>query len=178
MFSKVYINYAKFVIHSLLVILLIGAFTSELIYVIDPLKEIFQSLNFARLSYQKRQWLQEGPLVKTVNDMLEREYSQTKGSCFVELPYDELVSEGFGGRDPLLGQFGYLIYRTNYNLYPFHINWGYKKDNHFYRIIYNWEIIPEAKPFGTTAHYPCVLIISAQNNIVTITKTKGLDHAN
>ncbi len=171
-------KYGMVVMHVLLVGLFITAFVSELIYVINPIKEIFQSLKFAELTYRQRQWLQEGLLVKTVDDMLEHEFRKTQGACFVELPYDKLVKEGLGGKNTLLGQWAYLLYRTNYNLYPRHVDWGFSKGNKLYRIVFSWRITPEAEPVSSTGSYPCVFLITAEDGTVTITKTKGREHAN
>jgi hypothetical protein len=174
----IYNKYVGVVIHFLLVVLFITAFASEFISIINPIKEIFQSLKFAQLSYRQRQWLQEGPLVKTVDDMLEHEYSETKGTCFVELPYDKLVIEGLGGKDTLIGPWAYLLYRTNYNLYPLPMDWGYSKDNKIYHIVFSWKITPESEPGSSTESHPCVFLITAKGDTVTITKIKDIGHAN
>ncbi len=163
--------------HIILKALLIIAIVSEVICIINPIKEIFQSLKFAKLDYQQRQWIQEGPLVKTVDDMLEQALSQTKTACFVELPYDKLVKEGLGSKDPLIGQWAYLIYRTNYNLYPLPVDWGYIKDDHLYRIVYNWDIVPKSEQLVSIDNYSCAFLISANGNTVTITRIKGQAHA-
>ncbi|MGC8684848.1 MAG: hypothetical protein ACP5T7_04095 [bacterium] len=163
--------------HVIFVAILITAIISEIIYIITPIKEIFQSLKFVRLDYQQRQWLQEGPLVKTVDDMLEYALSQSNKTCFIELPYDKLVKEGLGGKDPLIGEWAYLIYRTNYNLYPLHVDWGYTKDDRLYHIIYNWSIVPESEPLVSINNYSCAFLITANGNTVTITQIKGQKHA-
>lgn len=157
--------------------LFLAAFLTELLYVINPINSILQSLKFAGLSYPQRQQLQEGELVKTVDDLLEKEYAATKGTCFIELPYDKLAGEGFGSKDPLLGPWGYLLYRTNYNLYPRHVDWGYRKNDRIFRIFYDWKIIPESTPVTAPESYPCIIRITAQDNTVTITKMKGNIHA-
>ncbi len=172
-----YNNLLQIAGHAFLTALLIIAIVSEVIYIINPIKEIFQSLKFVQLSYRQRQWLQEGPLVKTVDDMLEHEYSETKGTCFVELPYKKLVKEGLGGKDPFVGQWAYLLYRTNYNLYPLHVDWGFSKDNKLYRIVFGWGITPESESVSSADSYPCVFRITVKDSTITITKIKGIGHA-
>lgn len=179
MFNKkfAFISPKQIAWHMIIKVLLIIAIVFEVIYIINPIKEIFQSLKFVKLDYQQRQWIQEGPLVKTVDDMLEHALSQTKAACFVELPYDKLVKEGLGGKDPLIGQWAYLIYRTNYNLYPLHIDWGYIKDEHLYRLVYNWDIVPKSEPLVSIDNYSCAFLITVNRSTVAITQIKGLAHA-
>jgi hypothetical protein len=160
----------KTIIAVLFISLFTAAFVYEFIYVINPVINSFQTLKFINLSYQERLQLSNlliDPVVIKLDDKLYKEYSKTKGTCFVELPYDELVKEGLDSEHPLGGQWTYRIEKTDYNLYPLPVDWGYGRNDKLYRILSGYEITAKSEQ-ANPDNYPCIIRITSYNDIITI----------
>ncbi len=165
------------IFHILLVGLFVITLASEIRYAAIPVIDGFSSLRLIGLSYQKRLELHEDPLVKALDNVLYAQYAQNKGICFVELPYDKLAEEGLGSNYPPGGEFGHLICKADYNLYPVSIDWGYSRGNQLYRIVFSYNILFGSKPIASLDHYPCVIRIIPHGNMVAIQRIKGAPDA-
>jgi hypothetical protein len=151
----------------LFISLFIVSFADETLHEIKPVIGTFQTLQSAKLNYKQREQIHEDPVVKELNKKLSIEYSQTKGTCFVELPYNELVQEGLGSEHPLGGQWTYRIEKTDYTIYPFPVDWGYSKNSKLYRIVFGYGITAHSEQVNPD-DYPCIIGVDPDEAVITI----------
>ena len=148
--------------------LFVASFADETLHVIKPVINTFQTLKFIQFNYRQREYLHEDKVVKELENKLSIEDAKTKTACFVELPYNALVQEGLGSEHPLGGQWTYRIEKTDYDLYPSPVDWGYYKDAKLYRILFGYEITARAQQVNP-ANYPCKIQVDSNEEIITIT---------
>ncbi len=151
----------------LFISLFVISFADESLHVIKPVINIFQTLQFAKLNYKQREQFHEDPVVKELDNKLSIEYLRTKDTCFVELPYNELVKGGLGSEHPLGGQWTYRIEKTDYTIYPLHVDWGYGKNSKLYRIVFGYGITAHSEQVNPD-NYPCIIRIDSNEDVVTI----------
>ncbi len=152
--------------------LFIVAFLYQFVHVLPLAINSLQTLRFIPLSYQQRNLLHEDPLVTELDKKLCLEGSHEQKTCLVELPYSDVVKEGLG-RHPLGGQWTYRIEKTDYNLYPRHVDWGYSRNGIIYRILFDYSYTARSEPLAAINDYPCIFRISSDKHIEII---KGTTH--
>ncbi len=158
----------KVIVPILFIGLFVASFADETLRVIKPVINTFQTLKYIKLNYRQREYLHEDKVVKKLENKLSIEHSKAKSACIVELPYNELVKEGLGSEHPLGGQWTYRIEKTDYDLYPFPVDWGYYKDANLYRILFGYEITAKSKQINPD-NYPCKIKVDSNENVITIT---------
>ncbi len=157
----------KAIIPVLFISLFFVSFADESLHEIKPVIDTFQTLQFAKLNYKQRAQLHEDAVVKELNKKLSIEYSQIKGTCFVELPYNELVQEGLGSEHPLGGQWTYRIEKTDYTIYPLPVDWGYSKNSTLYRIVFGYGITAHSEQVNHD-NYPCIIRVDSDEAVIIV----------